>query len=104
MKAQATIEFITNIAIWIIFIFAIITAMMAFLQNVTGQKTVVEATILANNMAIRMESLQSTGFTVYYPLEKHKLNKNSVLIEDEKSGKSISVATNFGVEILGQPQ
>lgn len=104
MKAQATIEFMLNISVWLTFLLLIISGLMIFSYEINSEIEINKKTELANTIAYRVEALQSTGFTVYCPVEKHKTVGSLIIIDDEKNAKMITADTIFGFDIYGQPQ
>ncbi len=104
MKAQASLEFMLNLVIWLAFLFLIITGLLTIANEINGQNSVLAKTATANEVSLRLEELQATGFTVYSPVAKHKLVGNEIVIDDNETEKTIAVKTIYDVEINGQPQ
>jgi uncharacterized protein (UPF0333 family) len=102
MRGQVSIEFLLNTAIWLAFIFIIITGLLFIAKDLSGSD--LSKTANANMIARELEGIQSTGFTAYVKVNKHKLIGNLIAL-DEDAGKTVTAETTYAMEdIDGQPQ
>ena len=102
MKAQASIELMFNLVVWLTFI-SILTASIVLMNR--NAETQTEAIIFAANVhkiANEMEAMQATGFSIVAEVPPHKYKNGFVTLD--YNGKEIVEKTIFGVDdVHGQP-